>query len=154
MVLSPLRAAFPQAVAAPSILTTGLTNMNATLHVANMVGNIGRLEGSGNAYRFYAEGYTPSLITHEPTGPYQWTPTPPSLQHKYVIEDVPCGLVAMSELGRAAGVATPIIDSLITLTSTMLRRDFRSDGQNLAQLGLASQTVGEIRSIMQTGPTG
>ena len=62
-VLGPLRAAFPQIVAAPSILTTGLTNMNATLHVANMVGNIGRLEGSGNAYRFYAEGYTPSLIT-------------------------------------------------------------------------------------------
>src|SRR5215468_6119179 len=28
-----------------------------------MVGNIGRIEGSGSAYRFYAEGYTPSLIT-------------------------------------------------------------------------------------------
>ena len=28
-----------------------------------MVGNIGRLEGSGNGYRFYAEGYTPSLVT-------------------------------------------------------------------------------------------
>jgi opine dehydrogenase len=199
-VLGPLRAAFPQVVAAPSILTTGLTNMNATLHVANMVGNIGRLEGSGNAYRFYAEGYTPSLITllealdaerlavasaygaqvpgihqwllntyglggdslgetfqrltHEPTGPYQWTPTPPSLQHKYVIEDVPCGLVAMSELGRAAGVATPVIDGLITLTSTMLRHDFRSEGRNLAQLGLAGKTVGEIRSIVETGPTG
>jgi opine dehydrogenase len=198
-VLGPLRPAFPQVVAAPSILTTGLTNMNATLHVVNMVGNIGRLEGSGNAYRFYAEGYTPSLIallesldderlavakaygvrvpdihqwllttyglggdslretfhrlTHEPTGPYQWTPTPPSLQHKYVIEDVPCGLVAMSELGRAAGVTTPVIDSLITLTSTMLRRDFRSEGRNLAQLGLSGKTVGEIRSIVETGPT-
>ena len=81
-----------------SILTTGLTNMNATLHVANMVGNIGRLEGGGNAYRFYAEGYTPSLIT---------------------------------------------------LTSTMLRRDFRAEGHNLAQLGLAGKTVGEIRSIVQ-----
>src|SRR5438876_9929320 len=62
-VLATLRAAFPQAVAAPSLLTTGLTNMNATLHVVNMVGNIGRLEATGNTYRFYAEGYTPSLIT-------------------------------------------------------------------------------------------
>lgn len=62
-VLAPLRPAFPRVVAAPNILTTGLTNMNATLHVANMVGNIGRLEGGGNAYRFYAEGYTPSLVT-------------------------------------------------------------------------------------------
>ena len=134
-VLDALRPAFPQAVAAPSILATGLTNMNAVLHVVNMVGNVGRLEGSGNEYRFYAEGYTPSLVTllealdaerlavawafglqvpgvhewllrtydlggdslgetfhrltHQPTGPYQWTPTPRSLDHKYVTEDVP-----------------------------------------------------------------
>src|SRR5262245_39946834 len=198
-VLAPLRAAFPQVVAAPGILTTGLTNMNATLHVANMVGNIGRLEGSGNAYRFYAEGYTPSLVTllegldaerlavataygahvpdihrwlldtyglggdslretfhrltFEPTGPYQWTPTPPSLQHKYVIEGVPGGLVAMSELGRAAVVATPVIDGLIALTSAMLRRDFRAEGRNLGQLGLAGKSVGEIRAIADTGST-
>jgi opine dehydrogenase len=198
-VLARLGAAFPQAVAAPSILTTGLTNMNATLHVANMVGNIGRLESGGNAYRFYAEGYTPSLVTlletldaerlgvarafgvqvpgihrwlldtyalggdslhetfhrltHEPTGPYQWTPTPPSLQHKYVVEDVPCGLVAMSGLGRAAGVATPVIDGLIALTSAMLRRDFRAEGRNLDRLGLAGKSVTEIRSIVENGPT-
>jgi len=189
---------FPQAFAAPSTLTTGLTNMNATLHVANMVGNIGRLESGGNAYRFYAEGYTPSLVTlletldaerlavatafgarvpgshrwlldtyalggdtlhetfhrltHEPTGPYQWTPTPPSLQHKYVVEDVPCGLVAMSGLGHAAGVATPVIDGLIALTSAMLRRDFRAEGRNLDRLGLAGKSVTEIRSIVENGP--
>ena len=197
-VLATLRAAFPQAVAAPSLLTTGLTNMNATLHVVNMVGNVGRLEATGNRYRFYAEGYTPSLITllqqldaerlaiakayavevpgihawlrrtyglggdslaetfhrltHEPTGPYQWTPTPPSLQHKYVIEDVPCGLVPMSSLGRAAGVATPVIDGLIALTSAMLGRDFRAEGRNLDALGLAGKTVAEIRSIADAGP--
>lgn len=195
-VLSRLRIAFPQAVAAPSILTTGLTNMNATLHVANMVGNIGRLEAGGNAYRFYSEGYTPSLVTllealdaerlavakafgasvpgvhawllqtyelggdslretlhrltHEPTGPYQWTPTPASLQHKYVIEDVPCGLVAMSGLGQAAGVATPVIDGLVALTSAMLGRDFRAEGRNLESLGLAGKSAEAIRAICTT----
>jgi opine dehydrogenase len=196
-VLAKLRAAFPQVVAVPSLLTTGLTNMNATLHVANMVGNIGRLEAGGNRYRFYAEGYTPSLIallealdaerlavaralgarvpgihawlletyglggdslretfhrlTHEPSGPYQWTPTPPSLQHKYVIEDVPCGLVPMSSLGRAAGVATPVMDGLVALTSAMLGRDFRAEGRNLDALGLAGKSVAEIRAIVESG---
>jgi hypothetical protein len=58
----------------------------------------------------------------------------------------PYGLVAMSELGRAAGVATSVIDGLVTLTSTMLRRDFRSEGRNLAQLGRAGKTVSE-RSV-------
>src|SRR5438445_9472489 len=177
-VLGPLRAAFPQVVAAPSILTTGLTNMNATLHVANMAGNIGRLEGSGNAYRFYAEGYTPSLITllealeaerlavaraygaqvpgihqwlqttyglggdllretfhrltHEPTGPYQWTLTPASLKHKYVLEDVPCGRVATPALGRAPGVAAPRIDGLIPPTPLLPRRHSRSRARHVA----------------------
>src|SRR6185503_4884016 len=61
-VLDRLRAAFPQAVAAPSTLYTGLMNANGILHVANMVANIGRLESGGNGYRFYAEGYTPGAI--------------------------------------------------------------------------------------------
>lgn len=198
-VFARLHTAFPQAVAAPSILATGLTNMNATLHVANMVGNVGRLEGSGNRYRFYAEGYTPSLVTllealdaerlavaraygvrvpgvhdwlrqtyglggdslhetfhrltYEPTGPYQWTPTPASFQHKYVVEDVPCGLVAMSALGHAAGVSTPVIDGLIAVTSAMLGRDFRREGRNLEQLGLAGKSVAEIRAIVDGGPS-
>jgi opine dehydrogenase len=197
-VLDALRPAFPQAVAAPNILTTGLTNMNAVLHVVNMVGNIGRLEGSGNGYRFYAEGYTPSLVTllealdaerlavaraygvevpgvhawllrtydlggeslretfhrltHQPTGPYQWTPTPRSLDHKYVTEDVPCGLVAMAALGDAAGVPTPVIDGLVALTSAMLRRDFGTEGRNLDHLGLAGKSVAEIRALAETGP--
>ncbi len=56
--------------------------------------------------------------------------------------------------GRVAGVTTPVIDSLITLTSTMLRRDFRSEGRNLARLGLTGKTVAEIRSIVETGSTG
>jgi opine dehydrogenase len=199
-VLSRLRTAFPQAVAAPSILATGLTNMNATLHVANMVGNAGRLEAEGNGYRFYAEGYTPSLVTllealdaerlavargfgvqvpgvhawlrgtyglggdtlrdtfqrltYEPTGPYQWTPTPSTLRHKYVIEDVPCGLVAMSALGQVAGVATPVIDGLVALTSAMLGRDFRREGRNLERLGLAGRSIADVKRILEHGPEG
>jgi len=55
--LSPL---FPQAVAAPTILSTGFTNANAMLHVANCVANAGKID-RGEAYKFYAEGVTPSV---------------------------------------------------------------------------------------------
>ena len=198
-VLDRLKAVLPQATAAPSTLHTGLMNANGILHVANMVANVGRLESGGNAYRFYAEGYTPGAIrllesvsderlavarafrvelpgihqwlldtyrlggatlaetfrrlTHEPTGPYQWTPTPRSLEHKYVTEDVPCGLVAMAALGDAAGVATPVIDGLVALSSSILGRDLaREEGRTLAYLGLAGKTVAEITSIFETGP--
>jgi len=196
-VLGRLRPAFPQAVAAPNLLYTGLNNMNAILHVGNMVGSVGRLEAGGK-YRFYSEGYTPSIVrlletadterlaiaktygvqvpsvldwlertygfseptlgqmfkrlTNDPSGPYQWTPTPPSMEHKYVIEDVPCGLVAMAELGRAASVATPVISGLVALASAMTGRDFVSEGRTLERLGLAGKSIREIQNILENGP--
>jgi opine dehydrogenase len=55
--LSPL---FPEAVAAPTIVSTGFMNANAMLHVANCVGNAGRID-NGGAYKFYAEGVTPAV---------------------------------------------------------------------------------------------
>jgi threonine dehydrogenase-like Zn-dependent dehydrogenase len=68
--------------------------------------------------------------------------------HKYVIEDVPCGLVAMSALGSVARVPTPVIDGLITLTSAMLRREFRAEGRNLERLGLGGKRVPEVQTIV------
>ena len=50
-VMEQLGRAFPHAVGVPGILHTGLNNMNAMLHVANMVANSGRLE-SGGRFRF------------------------------------------------------------------------------------------------------
>jgi opine dehydrogenase len=196
-VLQRLRAAFPQAVTAPNLLWTGLNNMNAMLHVANMIANVGRLESAGNSYRFYADGYTPSIarlleaadaerlavarayrvdvpsvlewlkqtygfdeptlsamfhrLTHDPSGPYQWTPTPPSMEHKYVLEDVPCGLVPMAMLGRAAGVCMPVIDGLVAIASALCRRDFIAEGRTLERLGLADQSVPEILRIAERG---
>jgi opine dehydrogenase len=55
--LSPL---FPHAVAAPNAICTGFTNANAMLHVANCVANAGKID-RGEAYKFYAEGVTPSV---------------------------------------------------------------------------------------------
>ena len=55
--LSPL---FPHAVAAPTVISTGFTNANAMLHVANCVANAGKID-HGEAYKFYAEGVTPSV---------------------------------------------------------------------------------------------
>jgi opine dehydrogenase len=54
-VLGPM---FPTSVAMPSIAHTSFTNANAMLHVANCVGNAGKIDEGGN-YKFYAEGVTP-----------------------------------------------------------------------------------------------
>ena len=51
---------FPRGVAAPDVLHTALTNMNAMLHVANCVANAALIE-RGAGYRFYSEGVTPAV---------------------------------------------------------------------------------------------
>ncbi len=53
---------------------------------------------------------------------------PPNLNHRYLNEDVGYGLVFLAELGRQLGVATPIIDSIIALTSRLMNRDYRAEG--------------------------
>jgi opine dehydrogenase len=55
--LAPL---FPHAVAAPTVISTGFTNANAMLHVANCVVNAGKID-RGEVYKFYAEGVSESV---------------------------------------------------------------------------------------------
>jgi opine dehydrogenase len=59
-VFARLGSLFPTAVARPTIVSTGFTNANAMLHVANCVGNAGKID-RGEAYKFYAEGVTPAV---------------------------------------------------------------------------------------------
>jgi opine dehydrogenase len=191
--LAPL---FPHAVAAPSVIHTGFTNANAMLHVANCVGNAGKID-RGEKYRFYADGVTPSvarlyqainservavaaalgaavptledwfervygvrgasleetcqLLTTNSDGPYQATGTPASFEHKYIIEDVPAGLMPMRALGAAAGVATPAIDALITLVHAMTGKDFAREARSLERMGLTGMDAPAIRRFVETG---
>ncbi len=66
---------------------------------------------------------------------------------RYVIEDVPSGLVPVSELGKKFGVETPAIDAVIALADVMFNADFRATGRNLQRLGLEGMTVEEIRNL-------
>lgn len=62
----------------------------------------------------------------------------PSLDHRYLNEDVGYGLVFLSALGRQLGVETPVMDSVITLTSRLMNRDYRGEATHTpATLGIA-----------------
>ncbi len=69
---------------------------------------------------------------------------PRTLNHRYLTEDIPTGLVPISELGRAAGVPTPYIDIIIELGNMMLNVDFRKHGRNLRRLGVEESTIEKI----------
>lgn len=66
---------------------------------------------------------------------------------RYIIEDVPTGLVPVSELGRRLGVPTPTIDLMISLAGVIYERDFRAEGRTLERLGLAGMDVEQLRAL-------
>jgi opine dehydrogenase len=90
-------------------------------------------------------------LTYNSDGPYQATGTPNSLDHKFITEDVPTGLVPMSELGAAAGVKTPAIDALVELARCMTGKDFAAEARTLERLGLGGMDATNIRRIVEQG---
>ncbi len=94
---------------------------------------------------------TCQLLTTNADGPYQATGTPQSFEHKYIAEDVPVGLMPMQALARAAGVATPAIDSVVTVACLLAGRDFATEARTLERMGLAGMNVSEIRAALAGG---
>jgi opine dehydrogenase len=80
-----------------------------------------------------------NAVTH-----YRYSPAPDSLSHRFLVTDVGSGLVAWSSLGKVAGVATPVIDSVVHLAGALTKRNFFDEGRNLRNLGLEGMNVGQI----------
>ncbi len=80
--------------------------------------------------------------------PYRGIKGPTTIETRYLFEDLPTGLVPLSFLGKAIGVKTPAIDSVIELGSILLGKNFWEEGRTLEKLGLADKSADEIRAIM------
>jgi len=83
--------------------------------------------------------------------PDKWIMAPKSLDHRYLLEDVPYGHLIYSELGRLAGVATPTIDHVIHLAGVVLGRDFRAEGLTLARMGFGDITRAAFLGLLEDG---
>jgi opine dehydrogenase len=191
-----LQALFPQIVAAPDVLHTGLTNMNAVLHCANCISNAARIE-SGGGYKFYGEGVTPAVarlyeavdrdrlavaralgvgilplsdwfervygvreatlvetirrLSYDDDGAYVANRAAGTLDHKYVTEDVPTGLMPIAALGDAAGVSTPAIDAVVAIAQLQLGRSFEREARTLERMGLAGLDGEDIVATVRQG---
>lgn len=78
---------------------------------------------------------------------------PPTLDHRYLHEDVGWGLVPWIALARVAGVPTPTMEALTTLAGDCLGVDFSRDGLTLDRMGLTGIEPGDILPYTQDGPS-
>ncbi len=82
---------------------------------------------------------------------YNEVGSPSSLEHRYIFEDIPTGLVPISNLGTLVGVETPSIDAVINIACQLYRHDFWRSGRNLESLGLEGLSPHEVKEYVQTG---
>jgi len=76
---------------------------------------------------------------------------PRTLKDRYITEDVPYGLVPMSQLGEKLGIATPLINAFIEIASVMNEEDYRKTGRTLESLGLGELDISQIIKLVENG---
>jgi opine dehydrogenase len=83
--------------------------------------------------------------------PIRGVKAPPSLDHRYLHEDVGWGLVPWTALATAASVRTPTMNALIHLAGVANQVDYPSLGLALDRMGLADMGPERIMTYARTG---
>jgi len=98
------------------------------------------------------QGYQGSTYPDKERNPvYSAIKAESKLDSRYLTEDVPFGLVPLEDVGKLVGVEMPICSSLITLSNSLLEKDFRSGGQTLTSIGLGDLSVPELKKLVEEG---
>jgi opine dehydrogenase len=73
-------------------------------------------------------------------------------EHRYVREDIACGLALLVSIGSWAKVETPVARGLLEVARAFARESV-DGGRSLETLGLASLTLPELRDLLERGLT-
>jgi len=82
---------------------------------------------------------------------YYGIKAPPTLNHRYLFEDVPMSLVPIASLGKRYGVSVRGMESMIQIASIIHRTDYWRRGRTVESLGLAQWSVSELTQFVQEG---
>lgn len=76
---------------------------------------------------------------------------PPTLDDRYVHEDVRIATVLLASLGEFLGVETPTIDAVVRIAEALMGEPYGETGRTLEALGLDVDNRGELRTILERG---
>jgi opine dehydrogenase len=85
---------------------------------------------------------------------YKGIMAPTSLQHRYLLEDVPTSLVPMVSIGEQYGVDMSLMRSLVTVACKLMGHDFWAEGRTVQTLGIDGLTVRQVRQLVLAGDPG
>ena len=73
---------------------------------------------------------------------------PNTLQSRLLLEDVPTGILPLLELSKIANVETPLLNSVLHISQTLLGIDFIKKGRTLKNLGLDGYSLFDFKNIV------
>lgn len=76
---------------------------------------------------------------------------PTTIDTRYVLEDVPYGLVPTVLLGRLSGAGAPLHEAGIRIFSALYGRDLAADNDLLPELGLERMSIDGLRQLVRGG---
>jgi len=82
---------------------------------------------------------------------YYGIKAPPTLNHRYLFEDVPMSLVPIASLGVRYGVSVRGMEGMIRIASIIHRTDYWRRGRTVEKLGLEQWSVSELTRFVQEG---
>lgn len=69
---------------------------------------------------------------------------PTTLRTRYILEDIPTGILPMIELAEMAGTKTPLMNSILENFQELLGIDFKTEGRTLKNLGIQNLRISEL----------
>lgn len=82
---------------------------------------------------------------------YYGIKAPPTLNHRYLFEDVPMSLVPIASLGQHFGVSVRGIDAIIRLACIVHQTDYWRRGRTMEKLGLTDLSAHELTRYVNEG---
>ncbi len=72
-------------------------------------------------------------------------------EHRYMREDIACGLAFLVSVAEWVGVPAPTATGLLALGSAICNADFREDGRTLESVGLARLNKDQMQAVLRDG---
>ncbi len=91
------------------------------------------------------------LIPFDQQDPIQFGTGPFNMENRYITEDIPVGCFVYSQLAKKFGVETPVIDSMISLSNAILKRDLTKNGYTLEYLGIDKMDKDALNAWLREG---
>lgn len=77
--------------------------------------------------------------------------SPSTIFTRQLTEDIPTGVLPIMQLGKAAGVGTPLLESMVHICEALLNMDLHTNGRSLKNLGLEGMNKEEILKYVTNG---